>query len=83
MTRGKKPRPSLISVAQTLKSAWENDGNTIDLREVVTNFKVRYDNKYGKGDHKHINGVQENYRFVDVETLVADFLADIAKYGVK
>ncbi len=35
---------------------------------------VRYDNETGKGDHKHIRSEEEDYRFVDVETLVADFL---------
>ncbi len=45
--------------------------------------KVRYDNEYGKGDHKHINGVEEAYQFTDVETLVMDFLADIAKSRIK
>ena len=40
---------------------------------------VRYDNEAGKGDHRHIRGQQEPYRFQDVETLVADFLQDIEK----
>lgn len=38
---------------------------------------VRYDNERGKGDHRHYRGREEEYRFVAVETLVADFLADI------
>lgn len=40
---------------------------------------VRYDNEAGKGDHKHIKEKEENYRFIDVETLIADFLEDIEK----
>jgi hypothetical protein len=40
---------------------------------------VLYDNETGKGDHKHIKGKEEPYRFRDVETLVADFLEDIEK----
>ena len=40
---------------------------------------VRYDNETGKGDHRHIGGQQEVYRFIDVETLVSDFLEDIEK----
>jgi len=40
---------------------------------------VRYDNEQGKGDHKHIKGQEEPYRFIDVETLVVDFLEDIEK----
>ena len=40
---------------------------------------VCYDNESGKGDHKHIDGVEESYQFIDVATLAADFMADIAK----
>jgi hypothetical protein len=39
---------------------------------------VRYDNETGKGDHRHCGDCEEPYRFVDVDTLVADFLADVA-----
>ena len=38
---------------------------------------VRFDSETGKGDHKHVGNQEENYRFADVETLVADFLAAI------
>lgn len=37
---------------------------------------VGYDNERGKGDHKHTDR-ELRYRFVSVEQLVADFLADI------
>jgi hypothetical protein len=40
---------------------------------------VRYDNETGKGDHRHEGDREEPYAFTDVETLVADFLADIAR----
>jgi len=40
---------------------------------------VRFDNESGKGDHKHVGSQEENYLFIDVETLVADFLAEIEK----
>ena len=40
---------------------------------------VGYDNERGKGDHRHYGDREEVYRFVDVETLVADFLADVRK----
>ena len=40
---------------------------------------VGYDNERGKGDHKHVNGRESLYRFVSVEKLVADFLADVEK----
>lgn len=39
---------------------------------------VRYDNESGKGDHRHIRDREESYPFRDVESLVADFLKDIA-----
>ena len=38
---------------------------------------VGCDNERGKGDHKHMAGRELQYRFVSVEQLVADFLADI------
>jgi len=42
-------------------------------------FIVRFDNESGKGDHKHVGGREEDYHFRNVETLVADFLAEIEK----
>ena len=38
---------------------------------------VGYDNERGKGDHKHFRGREVRYRFVDVDTLVRDFLQDV------
>jgi hypothetical protein len=38
---------------------------------------VGYDNERGKGDHRHIAGEEQSYRFVSVRQLVADFLADV------
>ena len=38
---------------------------------------VGYDNERGKGDHKHVGGRETTYRFVDVDTLLADFLRDV------
>lgn len=40
---------------------------------------VGYDNERGKGDHKHLGEVETAYRFVSVEQLVADFLADVER----
>ena len=42
-------------------------------------FMVGYDNERGKGDHKHLGGVETRYCFVSVEKLVADFLADVER----
>ena len=38
---------------------------------------IGYDNERGKGDHKHVGGSESHYRFVDVETLMSDFLKDV------
>lgn len=38
---------------------------------------VGYDNERGKGDHKHIDEREVPYKFVDIETLMADFLRDV------
>lgn len=40
---------------------------------------VGYDNERGKGDHKHIGAVETRYKFVSIERLVADFLADVER----
>ena len=40
---------------------------------------VGYDNERGKGDHKHLGEMGTRYRFVSVEKLVADFLADVER----
>lgn len=40
---------------------------------------VGYDNERGKGDHKHLGGREAAYRFIDVPTLLADFLADVER----
>ncbi len=40
---------------------------------------VRYDNESGKGDHRHCGTGEETYTFSNVERLVEDFLADVAR----
>lgn len=40
---------------------------------------VGYDNERGKGDHKHVNGRELQYRFIDFDTLMRDFLRDVEK----
>lgn len=42
---------------------------------------VGYDNERGKGDHRHVGDVESRYRFVDVPTLMADFMADVERAG--
>lgn len=40
---------------------------------------VLYDNHLPKGHHRHVEGVEEPYDFVDVEQLLADFTADVQR----
>ncbi len=38
---------------------------------------VGYDNERGKGEHKHIQGVETPYRFTDLAAMLDDFEADV------
>ena len=40
---------------------------------------VGYDNERGKGDHRHHRGRESRDRFVSVEALIGDFLADVER----
>ena len=40
---------------------------------------VLYDNERGKGDHRHYREREEPYTFKNIETLIADFLADVRR----
>ncbi len=40
---------------------------------------VRYHNELGKGDHRHYGEREAEYGFADVEMLMSDFLADVAR----
>lgn len=39
--------------------------------------RVRYDNERGKGDHRHLSGVETEYEFSTVEQLLEDFERDV------
>ena len=39
--------------------------------------RVRYDNERGKGDHRHVNGVEQPYDFVSLSKLLDDFQHDV------
>jgi hypothetical protein len=41
---------------------------------------VGYDNERGKGDHRHYDGEETPYRFVEVDSLIADFRRDVAAW---
>ncbi|MDG0027254.1 DUF6516 family protein [Trinickia sp. Y13] len=40
---------------------------------------VGYDNERPKGDHRHVDGVEEPYRFTTPEDLVREFLAEVTR----
>ena len=37
---------------------------------------LRYDNEAGKGDHRHLDGVESDYQFESLEQLQQDFWND-------
>ena len=43
---------------------------------------VRYDNEIGKGDHRHIGGVETPYRFRSPDAMQADFWLDVAQWEI-
>jgi len=40
---------------------------------------MRYDNEFGKGDHKHLGDQEVSYCFTTLDQRVDDFWADIAQ----
>lgn len=40
---------------------------------------VLYDNHEPKGHHRHVEGIEEPYAFLDVDRLLADFAADVKR----
>ena len=42
--------------------------------------RVRYDNERGKGDHRHVNRVEQPYRFVSLVQLLDDFQRDVENW---
>lgn len=42
---------------------------------------VRFDNERGKGDHRHVGGVESPIVFSGPDQLVADFKAEIARWN--
>lgn len=39
--------------------------------------RVRYDNERGKGDHRHLDGMELPYVFRSLERLLSDFWRDV------
>jgi hypothetical protein len=42
--------------------------------------RVRYDNELGKGDHRHVQGVEEAYVFSNLDALLNDFQRDVQNW---
>ena len=40
---------------------------------------VLYDNHHPKGHHRHLDGAEESYAFVDVDRLLHDFAEDVGR----
>ncbi len=38
---------------------------------------VGFDNERPKGDHCHLDGVEQPYRFLDVDRLIEDFMREV------
>jgi hypothetical protein len=56
-------------------------GYKYSLVYVVKDTRViGYDNAEGKGDHRHIRGKTEPYKFVSLKKLANDFYRDIERY---
>lgn len=41
---------------------------------------LRFDNEAGKGDHRHVDGVEMPYTFGGYERLVSDFWIEVEKW---
>ena len=43
--------------------------------------RVRYDNERGKGDHRHMAGIEGPYSFTSIDQLLDDFERDVGSRG--
>lgn len=41
---------------------------------------LRYDNERGKGDHKHVGGLETSIEWINLAALLADFDRDIQRW---
>lgn len=41
---------------------------------------LRYDNESGKGDHRHFGDMEQIYKFITPDKVVADFEGDIERW---
>lgn len=54
--------------------------STVSTSEPAGVCRVRYDNERGKGDHRHVDGIEQPYRFVSLMRLLDDFERDVEKW---
>ena len=40
---------------------------------------ILYDNHNPKGNHRHVEGAEEHYEFVDIGRLIEDFMTDVRR----
>lgn len=59
----------------------DQDGDITELAiwKVPISARQLYDNHHPKGHHRHIEGAEEPYEFIDVDKLVSDFEADVRR----
>ncbi|MBI4823098.1 MAG: hypothetical protein HY805_02560 [Nitrospirae bacterium] len=56
-------------------------GYKYSLVYIVDEIRViGYDNAKSKGDHRHIKGTIETYKFISLKKLAQDFYRDIERY---
>ncbi|EHI3195839.1 hypothetical protein J9Z47_003559 [Salmonella enterica] len=66
----------ILQVSPPIKGSQHN--YKYSLAYIVNEVCVmRYDNERGKGDHKHIGGIESHVIFTTIENLIASFQADI------
>jgi len=41
---------------------------------------IGFDNERGKGDHCHIDDEERAYRFINIDRLIEDFIAEVDKW---
>jgi len=40
---------------------------------------IGYDNERGKGDHRHVDGIESPYQFINIDQLIEDFILNVER----
>lgn len=51
-----------------------------DTTPFPSDHRVRYDNERGRGDHRHVDGVEQPYRFESLSQVLDDFQRDVENW---